>query len=125
VTENLADQIIKRAITRIEAGWTQFQSSDQSQNNVCLTRALNEAADEVSANMPEMPAIEVVAGHSQQHVFAGPDQALAEATTRVNQAIGELQPGMPVKDSMIVFNDTVSSKADVLAVLNKALVNAN
>lgn len=120
---NLADEIIKRAITRIENGWTQFQSSDQTKNNVCLTYALNEAADEVAANMPEMPAIEVAAGHSQQHVFAGPDQALVQANERVAQSMKALYPGRQyVADSMISFNDSQqTTQAEVVSVLQHAL----
>lgn len=119
---NMADEVMKRAKARIEAGWTQYQSTDKTRNNICLTRAINEAADEVSANMPEMPEYEVVAGSSQAHKFVGPDQVLAEVTTRVNQAIGELNPGTPIKGSMIAFNDNANtSQADVVAVLNRAL----
>jgi hypothetical protein len=112
---------MKRAKQRIEAGWAQYQASDKTKNNVCLTYAINEAADEVSANMPEMPAIEVATGSSQAHKYVGPDQVIAEVTTRVNKAIGELNPGTPIKDSMIAFNDSAASKADVLAVLDRAL----
>lgn len=119
---NLADEVIKRAKQRIEDGWAQYQASDKTKNNVCLTYAINEAADEVSANMPEMPEYEVVAGSSQAHKFTGPDQVLAEVSGRVTQAIAELNPGTPIKGSMIAFNDsTNTSQADVLAVLDRAL----
>jgi hypothetical protein len=117
----MADEVMKRAKARIEAGWTQYQSSDQTQNNVCLTRAINEAADEVSAMLPEMPEYEVVTGSSQAHKFVGPDQVIAEVSTRVNQAIAELNPGTPIKGSMIAFNDAAASKTEVLAVLDRAL----
>ena len=121
---DLANEIIKRAITRIEAGWTQWESSDKGQNNVCLTYALNEAADEVAANMPEMPAIEVQAGHSQQHVFAGPDQALLQANKRVESSMKALYPGKDyVAGSMISFNDNANAKAEVVSVLQHALHN--
>jgi len=120
---NLADEIIKRAIVRVEAGWSQWESSDKTKNNVCLTYALNEAADEVAANMPEMPAIEVVAGHSQQHVFAGPDQALMQANQRVTKSMKALYPGRDyVADSMISFNDSKqTTQAEVVSVLQHAL----
>ena len=118
---NLADEVIKRAKARIEAGWAQYQASDQTKNNVCLTYAINEAADEVQAQLPLMPEIEVAAGSSQAHKYVGPDQVIAEVTGRVNQAIAELNPGTPVKDSMITFNDNAGSKAEVLAVLDRAL----
>lgn len=118
---NLADEVIKRARQRIEAGWSQWEASDRSKNNVCLTYAISEAADEVQAQLPEMPVYEVQAGASQAHKYVGPDQVIAEVTTRVNQAIGELNPAPVVKGSMISFNDNASSKADVLAVLDRAL----
>ena len=121
---DLANEIIKRAIPRIEAGWAQWESSDKGQNNVCLTYALNEAADEVAANMPEMPAIEVVAGHSQQHVFAGPDQALLQANKRVESSMKALYPGKDyVAGSMISFDDNANAKAEVVSVLQHALHN--
>lgn len=120
---NLADEVIKRAKQRIEAGWAQYQASDRTKNNVCLTYAINEAASEVAANMPEMPVYEVAQyGSSQAHKFVGPDQIIAEVSTRVNKAIGELNPGAPIQGSMIAFNDNAASKADVLAVLDRALV---
>lgn len=119
---DLADEVIKRARRRIEAGWAQYQASDKTRNNVCLTYALNEAADEIAAELPEMPAYEIQRGSSIRAALAPTDQAVAEVSTRVNQAIGEHYPGNGVKDSMIAFNDsTKTSQADVLAVLDRAL----
>jgi hypothetical protein len=118
---SVADEIMKRARQRIEAGWAQYQSTDKRTNSVCLTRAINEAADEIQAQLPEMPAYEVQRGSSQAHKFVGPD-TMAEVSSRVNQAIGELMPGTPIKGSMIAFNDNANtSQADVLAVLDRAL----
>jgi hypothetical protein len=109
---------MKRAKQRIEAGWTQYQQTDKTTNSVCLTRAIDEAADEVQAMMPEMPAIEVVHGSSMGNIHL----PVAEVHARVNKAIGELNPGTPIKGSIIAFNDNAASKADVVAVLDRALV---
>lgn len=123
MTDNLADQIIARAITRIQEGWTQWEQTDRTKNNVCLTQALNEAADEVSANLPEMPAYEVEAGHTQ--LQPAPVAALAQANQRVTQAAKALYPGQTyATDSMIAFNDHHNTtKGDVVNVLQHALAN--
>jgi hypothetical protein len=123
VTENLADQIIKRAITRIQEGWTQWEQTDRSNNNVCLTQALNEAASQIEAEMPPMPVYEVQQGRTQ--LQPAPVQALAQANQRVTQAAKALYPGQTyAADSMIAFNDHHNTtKSDVVNVLQHALVS--